>query len=341
MKGSKILVVEDEAIVAMALEDTLISLGYTVAGSVRTGHDAIQKAGETRPDLILMDIRLDGDMDGVEAAGRIYARFCIPVIYLTAHSDEKTLERAMQTQPYGYLIKPFRQRELYAAIEMAIHKHRIRQKTRPAPVSRAEKKLVEEVKEVKESGATPIIRGIDLPISVVSPEYALTSWNRSFEGLCRAFGAPLPSAGTPIYRYDPPEVFGTSGEYGEVFTNRQGRVRRLTVERRGVPFHLQISRRPVIEDGKVTAVVSVYQDMSYEASLKYAVVSCSQSLEGLVDTLSSLSDENASVGMPNSAILDRYIEDVICAVSRLDIERMGIGQIDTAGAVWEQKMEEG
>jgi CheY-like chemotaxis protein len=123
MAVKKILIVEDEVIVSMVLEETIVKLGYQVVGTVVNGPDAIEKTGETRPDLVLMDIRLDGEMDGIEAAEKITALYNIPVVYLTAHSDEKTLDRAIKTQPYGYLIKPFRERELYTTIEMAINKH--------------------------------------------------------------------------------------------------------------------------------------------------------------------------------------------------------------------------
>jgi len=124
MKNTRILVVEDEAIVAMVIKKRLIELGYVVSGVAATGKDAINKVEGTFPDLVLMDIMLKGDMDGIEAAEEIRKRFSIPVIYLTAHSDEKTLERAKLTEPYGYILKPFTERDLSSNIEIAIHKHR-------------------------------------------------------------------------------------------------------------------------------------------------------------------------------------------------------------------------
>ncbi len=120
----KILIVEDESIVAMALKDTLQSFGYTVVGTAIRGTDAIRLANETWPDLILMDIRIQGAMDGIETAERINAFYDIPVIFLTAYSDDGTLSRAIKTRSYGFLTKPFNERELYSNIEMAINKHR-------------------------------------------------------------------------------------------------------------------------------------------------------------------------------------------------------------------------
>ncbi len=137
MTKRSILVVEDELIVALEIKKTLIKLGYAVAGTEKDGQSAIETAGKTNPDLILMDIRLKGDMDGIEAAQRIRALYQTPVIFLTAHSDEDTLSRALRTRPCGYLVKPFRERELYQAIEMGIHKSHVLRKMQPELVASA------------------------------------------------------------------------------------------------------------------------------------------------------------------------------------------------------------
>jgi two-component system, response regulator PdtaR len=123
MTKSRILVVEDEAIVAMGIKQKLEDLGHQVVDIVFTGEDAVQTALNKQPELILMDIVLKGSMDGIEAAAKIRNQLDIPVIYLTAYSDEEVLERARMTEPYGYIIKPFKKSELNANIEMALYKH--------------------------------------------------------------------------------------------------------------------------------------------------------------------------------------------------------------------------
>lgn len=125
MAQTRILVVEDEVIVADDIRRSLKSLGYDVPSIVSSGEMAIKKVEENRPDLVLMDIMLQGEMDGIEAAGNIISRFDIPVVYLTAYSDEKILERAKVTEPFGYLIKPYKDRELVINIEIALYKHRL------------------------------------------------------------------------------------------------------------------------------------------------------------------------------------------------------------------------
>ncbi len=125
MVKAQILIVEDDNIVVLELRDRLQGLGYAVVGVASYGEEAIAKAAEMRPDLVLMDIRLRGAMNGVRSADEIRARFDIPVVYVTAYADEATLQRAKATEPYGYLMKPFESRELHAVIEMALHKHRL------------------------------------------------------------------------------------------------------------------------------------------------------------------------------------------------------------------------
>lgn len=121
----RILIVEDETIVALDLKNMLLSMGYEVTALASSGKEAIEKARETRPDLILMDIILRGPMDGVEAAGAIRDKDDIPIIYLTAHSDQSMVQRMKVTEPYGYILKPFEDQEVYIAMEMAIKKHRM------------------------------------------------------------------------------------------------------------------------------------------------------------------------------------------------------------------------
>jgi diguanylate cyclase (GGDEF)-like protein/PAS domain S-box-containing protein len=130
MTKVRILVVEDESIVAADIQDRLEALGYEVPATVGWGEKAVELAGSLRPDLVLMDIQLKGRMDGVEAADQIRQRFGIPVVYLTANADHPTVQRAKVTEPFGYVIKPFEERELQTTIEVALYKHRAEQTLR-------------------------------------------------------------------------------------------------------------------------------------------------------------------------------------------------------------------
>jgi len=124
---TRILIVEDERLVAQDLQRRLHRLGFTVCAIAASGPEAIAHAIQIQPDLILMDIVLHGPMDGIEAAAQIRAHAAIPIIYLTAHADDATRQRAKATEPFGYLLKPFDTRVLQTTIEMALYKHAMEQ----------------------------------------------------------------------------------------------------------------------------------------------------------------------------------------------------------------------
>lgn len=132
MNPIKVLVVEDEVIVAQDIAGRLKKLGYIVTATVASGEEAIEKATESLPDIVLMDIVLKGEMDGVAAAQQIRIKINVPTVFLTAYADEKTLERAKITNPFGYIIKPFQQQDLRVAIEIALQRHEIERKMQEA-----------------------------------------------------------------------------------------------------------------------------------------------------------------------------------------------------------------
>jgi CheY-like chemotaxis protein len=138
MAKPRILIVEDECVVALAIRAQLTGMGFEVVETCCNGGDAVLRAAELTPDLVLMDIRLEGEMNGVDAAIKMRAAQDVPVIFLTAYSDEATLENAKLAEPMGYLVKPFDDRALRTTIEVSLHKHRL---------DRSRKQLVSEVIE--------------------------------------------------------------------------------------------------------------------------------------------------------------------------------------------------
>ncbi len=124
MEKINIFIVEDESIVAKDIQNSLVKLGYNVVGIANNGADAIEKVVELAPDLVLMDIMIKGNLTGIEASEKIKEQINVPVIFLTAYADESTLTRAKITEPYGYILKPFKEIDLHSNIEMAIYKHR-------------------------------------------------------------------------------------------------------------------------------------------------------------------------------------------------------------------------
>jgi PAS domain S-box-containing protein len=147
---ARVFIVEDEALIAMELSDRLTSLGYTVTGTASRGEEALQSLALARPDLVLMDIHLAGALDGIQTAARLRERADIPVIFLSAYSDAELLGQAGKVEPFGYLVKPFDERELHATIQMALYKHRMEQALRDAN-ARLDEKVRQRTAELVQS----------------------------------------------------------------------------------------------------------------------------------------------------------------------------------------------
>jgi len=129
-KNGHVLIVEDELVNAAVIEHQLRKLGYSVAGTASSGEEALELVERSKPDVVLMDIQLDGEMDGVETAITIQKKLTVPVVYLTATSDEQTIERARATGAYGYLHKPFQDRDVHSTLQLALYKAEIEARIR-------------------------------------------------------------------------------------------------------------------------------------------------------------------------------------------------------------------
>ncbi len=171
MEKTKILVVEDESIVARDIRNMLLGLGYDVSAVISDAQEAVKNAKKERPHLVLMDIMLQGEISGVEAADQIYSAFKIPVVYLTAYADETTLQRAKETEPFGYLLKPFEERELKTTIEIALYKFGMEMK-----LKERERWLTTMLKSIEDGVIATDIKGI---ITFMNPlAEILTGWQQ-------------------------------------------------------------------------------------------------------------------------------------------------------------------
>jgi len=205
MSKENILIVEDKLIVAENLKNKLEQIGYAVSGIVTSGEEAVKKAIKLQPDLILMDIRLEGKMDGIDAAKQIRKKCKIPIIYVTAYADDETLRRASITESYGYVLKPFEIRELRGNIEMAFYKYKTEKelenyknnlerlvKERTSKLLSFNKKLKLEVKNRKRAenemrimrdSLQSIIDGASEVIISIDKDFRVQTWNKSVEFL--------------------------------------------------------------------------------------------------------------------------------------------------------------
>ncbi|HEY6923918.1 MAG TPA: response regulator, partial [Steroidobacteraceae bacterium] len=193
----RVLIVEDEALIAMELADRLSSLGYSVCGSASRGEQALQEIQLTRPDVVLMDVRLAGKLTGIETAARLRETQDLPVIFLSAYSDAELLRLAGEVQPFGYLVKPFEERELHATIQMAIYKHRMEHALREAN-ARLDEKVRVRTAELARSRADLAVTLDSIGDAVLATDLAgritrmnpvaeqLTGWSRT-----EAIGRPV------------------------------------------------------------------------------------------------------------------------------------------------------
>ena len=186
----QILVVEDEKDLAKLIQRILNRLGYGIAAVVDSGEDAIKAAEKTFPDLVLMDIKLKGEMDGIEAAELIRTRFNIPVVYVTAFTNDTILQRAKISEPFGYLVKPFKKRELQTTIEMALFKHKEEEK-----LKKSERRLA------------TIIRNIGDGLIVMNQDWNITTFNLAAEQLFGYLGAEI--LGKPLRQLLPKKELAT------------------------------------------------------------------------------------------------------------------------------------
>ena len=253
MTRARILVVEDEGIVAQDIRNRLTRHGYTVVGVVETGADAVRLTAELQPDLVLMDIHLKGPMDGVEAAEQIRAGSPIPVVYLTAYADDATLRRARVTEPFGYILKPFEERELPTILEMALYKNAAERRLRAS-----ERRFATTLSSI---GDGVIATDAEGRVSFLNPvAEALTGW------------AAAEAAGRPLA-----EVFRTLDEHSRAVLDapfvREGvacaRASVLLVSRDGRERPIDGRSAPIHDDnGRCTGAVLVFRDVTEKRRLE-------------------------------------------------------------------------
>ncbi|WP_420628841.1 PAS domain S-box protein [Candidatus Leptofilum sp.] len=260
MTPASILIVEDEQLVALSMRRKLESLGYTVPGTVATGEAAIEQASDIHPDLILMDIMLAGQMDGIDAASQIREKFDIPVIYLTAYSDDASIDRARLTEPFGYLLKPFEGKELQTAIEMALYKHEMERQLR-----------------AKERWLSTVLHSIGDGVITTDEQGKITFMNPVAEGLTGwtqsdAAGEPLPEVFQAV---DEETLSPIANLVTRVMDSRQTVILdngTLLIQRDGETRPIEDSAAPIKgELDEILGVVIVFHDVSERKQAEQAL----------------------------------------------------------------------
>ncbi len=266
MAKTQILVVEDEVIVAEDIRSSLLEMGYSVPATASSGKEAIKKASESYPDLVLMDIMLKGEMDGIETAEEMRSRFNIPVVYLTAYSDERTFERAKITEPFGYIIKPFKERELNINIEIALFKHKMEMK----------------LKESREWFTTTLKSTSDAVIAT-DPDGCVKFMNpaaRSLTGWAGARGKPLKEVFN-IISEKADENPGKSNKAGGTLIKGNQTV---LATRNNKKIPVEVSSDPIRDEkGNITGIVMVFRDITERKRAEEEIICLKEFYESVLE----------------------------------------------------------
>jgi len=294
MAKAQILVVEDEGIIAQDIQNTLKKLGYAVPAIAYSGKEGIEKAQEIQPDLVLMDIVLGGGIDGIEAAEQIRRRFHIPVVYLTAYADEKTLQRAKITEPFGYILKPFEEKELYITIEMALYKHEMERR-----LKESQQWLTTTLKSIGDAVIATDINGCVIFMNPIAE--SLTGWKQK-----EASGKHLKKVFNIIN-----EKTGKQVDNPVTRVLREGIVvglanHTLLISKDGTRRSIDDSGAPIKdENGKIIGVVLVFRDVSEKRRIEQELMKA--------DKLNSLGILAGGIAHDFNNILTAILGNIILA----------------------------
>ena len=314
MSKIRVLVVEDESLVARDIQNMLRSLNYEVLGVVTSGAMALQRASTAAPDLVLMDIVLKGEIDGITAAEKLWEEFSIPVIYLTAYADETTFQRAKLTKPFGYLHKPFEERELQTTIEMALYKSKMEMKLRER-----EEWLSTVLKSIGDGIIATDREGL---VTFMNPlAEKMTGWTLD-EALSKplpdVFGVEVPSFGKAAR----PEKYGGAGE--NLLSSRTGG--QLPVEQTSAPI-IDSKKAPL---GSVLVFRDITRRKMAERELKESLDRLSRALEGTIQAMAV----TIEMRDPYTAGHQRRVSKLACAIAReIGLPEMRIEGIRMAGEI--------
>jgi two-component system, response regulator PdtaR len=320
----RILIVEDEAISVMTLEDSLHEMGYSVVGNAANAGDAIKLAEEFRPDLILMDIHIQGDMDGIETAELINSRFHIPVIYLTAHSDEKTIERATKTMPYGYLIKPFRMKEMYSTIEIALYKHRIMHpQDTPETHEIAGEVVHEPLHEIPIEKI--MLDTIGMPVFVLSRDMRLVYYNAPLERFFENAGCLDARLRRSVFEIAPSSIIGLPKDYREVLETRKPArlLKTLIIDDRKMTFAFSLV--PLLNGDSSDYVGVIIKDISREHVGDERMKEMFSQYETLLTKVGGIMRITMGSNDPKMKEISGLISEIVIIIAKMDPHRFSSG----------------
>ena len=321
MNNTKILIVEDEIIVAEDIKDILEELGYTITAIADSGKQALREVALTRPDLILMDICLKGKIDGIQASAIIWDEFKVPVIYLTANSDPNTIQRAKDTAPFGYITKPFNERELHTTIEIALHRHKL---------ERQLKEREQWLETVLSSLGDAVIATDDKScITLLNPvAEALTGWKQK-----DAFGRDATEIFNIIHEETRTQVDSPLAEVLQTGIVGGLPERTILINKNSIEIPIDDSAAPIKNDrGEIRGAVIVFRDITERKLAEGALRESEKRLawQASHDLLTGLINRQKFEQRVEEALLNVQTNNEQHSICYLDLDRFKIVN-DTCG----------
>jgi PAS domain S-box-containing protein len=258
----KIMIVEDEAVIALRLEQRLSMMGYEVVALSHSSEESLEKARELRPDLILMDIKIPGNIDGITLAKIVKSELDIPVVFLTAFAEDQIIERAKQAEPYGYIVKPFQDQELMAAVEVALYK------------KDAERRLQELEQQYRSmiDSMGDAIHVVDRNLRFLIANPTLIQWNKDLKLETEVVGRAL----LEVFPFLPDTVIE---EYQQVFDNGKNLISEEKTRIDDREFFTEVRKIPIFEKGIVERVITIIRNITQRKQNEAALQKAHDELE--------------------------------------------------------------
>lgn len=239
------MIVDDEAVIALRLQETLTAMGYHVVGTFYSGDESVENARRLRPDLILMDIKMPGNLDGIAVAEIIKTELDIPVVFITAYTEHQIIERAKHAEPYGYIVKPFQDRELRAVVELALYKKDMERRLRDSELR---------YRSIIDSMADAI-HVVDRELKLLAVNPALIQWNK-------ALGIETNVMGRTVFEVFPFLPDTINEEYQRVFETGKNLFTEEATRVGDRAFITETRKIPIFEKGAVRRVITVIRDIT-------------------------------------------------------------------------------
>ncbi|MFC1489484.1 response regulator [Thermodesulfobacteriota bacterium] len=282
----KIIVVEDEAVIALRLQQRLSMMGYEVVALSHSSEESLEKARDLRPDLILMDIKIPGDIDGIAVAEIVKSELDIPVIFLTAFAEDQIIDRAKQAEPYGYIVKPFQDQELKAAVEIALYKKDM------------ERRLHESEQQYRSmiDSMGDAIHVVDRDLRFLIANPSLIRWNTEL-------GLETEVVGRTLFEVFPFLDDTVAEEYQQIFDNGKNLISEERIRLNDRVFFTEVRKIPIFEKGIVERIITIIRDITQRKQNEAALKKAHAELESKVEERTrQLKDKSKSLKEVNTAL---------------------------------------